>query len=85
MKKNNYIGLGFRDAGIMFHMRKFFSSAQLNLIEYAFEQGRGVSGYGNTTEDKYKTSIFCYDFGTAKERLVAIMKNIVKNEGTFIP
>lgn len=56
------------------HLKKYFSTMQLNLIESAFEYDYDCG----------------YDFSKAaqlsdKKRLKMIMKNIIKNNGKFIP
>jgi len=55
-----------------------FSQAQLDKIEQAFE-GWGVEN------PKSKMSKFIRRWGTEEERLLPIMKNIIKNGGTFKP
>ncbi len=80
---------------------KVFSKEQILLIENAFETGDGwlSNGWGNESFIGYKTSDevdkikdkvdSAIDFGNMyvnpKGRLEAIMQNIVKNKGTFIP
>lgn len=65
-------------------LRRYFSGSQLELIEYAFELG--TAGIPTASETvKYNASSFCEQYDSDKERMIAIMKNIIKNEGTFIP
>lgn len=71
---------------------KFFSVAQLRLIEQTFEGNNGVVNSGmddNTGEifDKYspKSEAFYTKYKKPKDRLIAIMQNIVVNNGTFKP
>lgn len=79
-------GRAHRD-NIVGYLGKFFSEAQLNLIEMAFE------GRHYADEDKPDTSPYeeCHRarvFGLkmeAKEIAEAIFKNIIANGGTFIP
>lgn len=59
------------------YLGKFFSRAQLELIESAFEQGGGAYG----TEGEF----FCEGIDDAGTRLRLIMENIVVNKGTFKP
>lgn len=54
------------------YLARFFSERQIDLIEAAFEGYQDIYYYVNNFEDP-------------NERLTAIMKNIVKNEGTFRP
>ncbi len=64
-----------------------FSNAQLALIECAFEQWTTAnSEFGYISEEaQFKASEFGFKYNDAKERFIAIMRNIVKNEGTFKP
>jgi hypothetical protein len=73
-------------------LNKFFSVAQLRLIEQTFEGNQGVVNSGmddNTGEivDKYspESEAFYTKYKKPKDRLIAIMQNIVKNNGTFKP
>lgn len=60
-------------------IRKFFSEKQLELIESAYEMGEGQFDGTNKSID------FGWKFDYSKDRMRAIMKNIVKNGGTFEP
>lgn len=65
-------------------LTRYFSVKQLELIEQAFEGLEGAyiaDGFQN--EEDCMT--FYYTYPNAKKRLQAIMKNIVKNKGTFVP
>ncbi len=74
---------------IMKKLLPIFGKEQLALIEYAFEQGKGwIVGEWNV--DRYQKKLdkaeeFGNSFRKDSERLRAIMKNIIKNDGTFIP
>lgn len=73
---------------------KFFSTAQLKLIEHAFE---GESGYfyeppyddGGQLIRRSATTMAALKwrdkYPDAKKRLIAIMQNIIDNNGTFKP
>lgn len=64
-----------------------FSKEQLKLIEVAFEGGLGGYAVGDL-EDKdagEAAMLFSERLLGDKARLVKIMKNIIKNDGTFIP
>lgn len=70
----------------------FFSVTQLRLIEQTFEGGGGmVIGGDYDAKDKRYPALtpaaktFYERYPLAKNRLVAIMKNIIKNNGTFKP
>lgn len=68
------------------YLEDIFSKEQLYLIEDAFES------YGNSYEEDYevvditdRACNFGLKYSKADKRLVAIMKNIILNEGTFKP
>jgi hypothetical protein len=71
---------------------KFFSIQQLQLIEQTFETDNGVvqshdeDEFGKPYPKFSKASeAFCHKYTTAESRMIAIMKNIVANDGTFKP
>lgn len=72
-------------------LRSYFSEEQIALIENAFEQGSGEYSCSYTTDhlDIDDELIVAEEFGdryeNPEDRLVAIMKNIIKNKGTFVP
>ena len=73
-------------------LNKFFSVEQLKLIEQTFEGDNGavLSGMDDDTGeivDKFtpRAEAFYTKYKKPKDRLVAIMQNIVKNNGTFKP
>lgn len=75
------------DTKMRCRLRKIFTSQQLHLIEMAFEAGnynymifRGV-----TVSDKEAAYAFGKKYRSDKKRLIAIMKNIIKNKGVFKP
>jgi hypothetical protein len=63
---------------IIKYLCRWFARHQLNLIEDAFEykEWHDTSSPPRTFGEKYPTS---------SKRLVAIMQNIIKNKGTFVP
>lgn len=61
-------------------IRRYFTPAQVSLIECAFELGGGWAG--NTSD---AAAAFGEKYDYDDDRLVAIMENIVKNNGTFRP
>jgi hypothetical protein len=69
--------------------RGFFTPKQLDLIEYAFECGMVGSPRDCPKKDAQGVHALASKFprysGTGKERLVAMMKNIIDNAGTFKP
>jgi hypothetical protein len=68
-------------------LEQVFTPPQIQLIEYAFEQGR----YGNPVEAGCTHSLVerAAKFGrghrSAKKRMVEIFRNIVRNKGEFKP
>lgn len=71
----------------------YFTKYQSQLIETAFEMGEGYFGEGGDgkyylilkKKDKNKAINFGYKYSDDDDRFVAIMKNIIKNKGTFKP
>ncbi len=63
--------------------RELFSKTQVRLIELAFEQGTGWYCDENTAERK--AVAFGEKYWDDEDRLTAIMTNIIKNDGKFIP
>jgi NADPH-dependent 7-cyano-7-deazaguanine reductase QueF len=65
-----------------------FSPTQLNMIEAAFEKRR-MDSYQSTYLFRHQLYMKAIEFGKkfvdSKERLIAIMENIVLNRGTFKP
>ncbi len=83
------IGLQREDAHD--ELKSFFSEEQMFMIESAFEYelaGQNNLFYGGSPLDPDKTQA-CIKFGRKykndKSRLAAIMQNIIKNKGEFIP
>jgi hypothetical protein len=69
-------------------LNTFFSNEQLRLIETAFEKGLGFDGWGrafNNSAQAEAAVAFGSRFRGERTRLLAIMRNIVKNKGTFKP
>lgn len=79
-------------SGMANGLEKFFSLAQLQLIEQTFEEDGGMiqSDDVDSNNRRYPkfsaaSKAFCKKYTTAERRLIAIMKNIVANDGTFKP
>lgn len=67
-------------------LSNIFTQKQIDLIEQAFEIGEVFSGSGNTHGDQEKTAVeFGKRYKNPRDRLIAIMKNIIKNDGVFTP
>jgi hypothetical protein len=67
-------------------IRRFFDEAQLDLIECAFERSpRYCTKLSNLDDDVQKAVNFGKKYTKDRNRLIAIMKNIIRNNGTFIP
>ncbi len=62
-------------------LNKIFSRDQLKLIEQSFEGGTGYFTGGAP----YEAEVFYGNYDDDKKRLLAIMENIVRNKGTFVP
>jgi hypothetical protein len=75
--------------GMLRYLKNFFEHKQLKMIENAFELGNG--SLAAAYFDKQNTAMnAAVRFGnryasSATKRLQAIMKNIIKNKGTFVP
>lgn len=85
-RRSFYNGISDRTMRIL--LRKVFSSNQLTLIESAFEKNTThndtVSGY-EIYDEKVDAACFGDQYISDAARLKAIMKNIIKNKGTFKP
>lgn len=84
-----YIGDGI-NAGHTFSngLTEIFDRCQLELIENAYELGRGYFKYfvcKSSDMERNKAIKFGQKYVEPKDRLRAIMKNIIKNKGDFIP
>jgi hypothetical protein len=68
-------------------LAEYFSPIQLKVIESAFEGGMHYSDIYNLYGDNYydKAINYKYSYTDSEERLIAIMENIIKNNGEFIP
>lgn len=71
---------------------EIFSSEQILLIETAFESDNGDMKYGKEalhknidTEDIHKCNKFYSKYKKDESRMIAIMKNIITNNGIFKP
>jgi hypothetical protein len=69
------------------HLVEYFSPIQLKVIESAFEGGMHYSDIHNLYGDNYhdKAVRYKYAYTDLEERLIAIMENIIKNNGEFKP
>ena len=83
--------LNVRYADTTAPLKRYFTQRQLNLIESAFEVRPLNKEYAASDEEIAQAMFFgrgytgkSYDI-ISKNRLKAIMKNIVKNEGAFVP
>lgn len=83
------------ETGISNGLDLFFSKNQLILIEIYFENGEGYFSIDNETVNTGSRFYKSIDFDHVKsfndkyqdndDRLKAIMKNVVENDGTFVP
>jgi hypothetical protein len=60
-------------------IERHFSLEQMTMIEDAYE------GWGRDPNSRYATGEFYHRYLTSEMRLVAILENIIKNKGTFVP
>lgn len=65
-------------------LEQYFSQKQLDMIECAFE-GKDVCGRLFNYEEKEKCKTYYLRYSDEKKRLRAILINIIKNKGTFVP
>ena len=91
-KSNQDFDIGFnltdRRKGFDNGFGKIFSKNQLKLIEMSYEKGRGWFDSDRVYIDSElvaKAIRFGRQHRSNNSRLIAIMKNIVKNNGEFIP
>lgn len=67
-------------------LRTVFTDYQLGLIESAFERTTTYASRVINDENLIEQTLdFGYQYFDSKERLIAIMKNIIKNQGFFKP
>lgn len=71
------------NSSAMIALSKIFTPQQLALIETAFEKVYYYWNVGLTVTQKTKAIEFGKKFKYPSGRLIAIMKNIIKNKGTF--
>jgi hypothetical protein len=64
-------------------LTQVFSRAQLRLIECAFEGANGA--FTPAEKDQDAVENWVARFPDSQKRLIAIMQNIIDNDGTFIP
>jgi len=92
-KDNNFTGedldnmsCGYFDSWSVEDKRllELFSPEQLSLIEYAFENFSADRYINEKDLDKVEDFFVLYEHNNT-ERLIAILKNIIKNKGTFKP
>jgi len=67
-------------------LKKYFSVSQLELIEACFE---GIDGVYSTdmvkSSDRVSAQAYYICHKNATKRMTAIMNNIIRNKGTFVP
>ena len=84
----SYDNLNLDYDNIADYLRAFFAEPQLEMIEVAFEKGTGAFwgdvAYADVSS-KGRAALFGKQHKTAEDRMVAIMQNIISNDGTFRP
>lgn len=63
-------------------LAKYFAGSQLKIIDRYFETSDVIMGQKRRTEDAIE---YQRKYPVASNRLIAIMRNIIKNKGTFLP
>lgn len=66
------------------YLRKYFPVANMRLIEYTFEGGHGAFGTDDIPARTTEKADALFEKHDAENRLVAILKNIIKNDGLFV-
>ncbi len=92
MRADDTAKVSFSETDILY-LKKFFTPYQLALIEAAFELGQeSLFRYAGDQHPLFKHDnrrVHAYTFGRqytdSANRLLAIMENIIENEGTFNP
>jgi hypothetical protein len=64
---------------------QIFTSDNLDLIEKAFEEGAGLNGGVGVQDEKENRFNTQYWNSLSSKRLARIMRNVIKNKGTFVP
>lgn len=95
LKISNFMtewGLDFCNSGdssgyhLMNSLLPYFEKEQLSLIEACFEgYGQGMAGRDCKVDSEKIIRPFAKKYKTAESRLIAILKNIISNDGLFIP
>jgi len=68
------------------YLNKWFSPDQLTLMEVAFEKGEVPPTAYKGSDDRLDDAVaYGCQYKTANQRLVAIMRNVIRNKGTFKP
>lgn len=68
-------------------LRQFFTKDQIKLIEMAFEQGNGAFRTSSLAMQELEARAIKFGnrFDCSEKRMIAIMKNTIRNNGTFVP
>ncbi len=67
-------------------LKKYFSVNQLKLIEACFEGLDGIyADYIGKSSDRISAQTYYICHNDATKRMIAIMNNIIRNKGTFVP
>lgn len=64
---------------VVSHLSKYFNDAQLDMIEAAYE------GWSDSAIEPRYVSAWAYQYPKQSDRLEAILKNCLRNDGTFNP
>ena len=67
------------------YLSEWFEPSQIRTIECAFESDAGFRGHEASWDEAEDAADFGAKFKTDRARLIAIMENIIENDGTFSP
>lgn len=81
---NSYADEKIKEDDMKSRLKRIFTPTQVNLIECAFEW-ENIDDWGVISRIQRKAITFGKKYNMSKDRLIAIMKNIIKNKGTFKP
>lgn len=75
--------IGLENEATVNYVSSVFGRDQAKLVEIAFEQGRGYCRDDGEAVTRAEAFGARYDSDT--DRLIAIMRNIIRNDGDFVP
>lgn len=83
---NDYRAASLKTGACHVYLQRFFEPKQLGLIEAAFEMSNVQASIKNCTLDEVRSAIkFGRKHQKSHDRMVAILNNIIENDGEFVP